>query len=230
MEEQELKNYDFKLGNEYDCIKLSDDIDRYYPTIERRVVELLSLHTRNAHDEIFSIYNDDANIDILKNYDKFAYMYVISQIYQHEVQAGYTSTIYDTCESIDAFKHLIEQAKFLIWRIELIPHPEDSVNLINFIKTNNLSPFFLLEIIKTASLTDEVLPRLLNIFSENNMLSFVFYILLHMDSISPGNEEILCTLAQLMLATGKKAEAASFLNRIKEPHEKTERMRQKYGL
>ncbi len=205
-------------------------IDKYYPEFRKNITRLLELNTTEARLTIASIYLDDANLNIYKNMPEYAYMYEVSKVYINEYNSQYQHTIFDIADSIEGFMNFIEQTKYILWRVEFVQDTESKKNLLDFINTYKLSPYFIIEIMRTATFNADLFTVLIDIFSENNMLSFVFHLLDTMNQLSPGDENILCLLADLTGSIGLLDKSKSYLDQIKNPGEISERIRAKYGF
>ena len=205
-------------------------IDLEYPKFHEYITTQLKSGSDEAHLNILKAYDNTDNFDKFKNSSEFAYMYLISQIFKSEYTAGYKHTILDLSDNIQDFILLIEQCKFILWRIEFVSDDDSKNFLMHFIKTYNISPYFLMKIISTSTFTRSHLVELATLFSDNFMFTFTFHILSFMNELNPGSEKILCSLATLAVSTGNKSQACAYISQISNPGELTERTRNRYGL
>ena len=201
-----------------------------YPAFSSKVSSLLTLSDLDSRNELISLFNDVNNISNFVNEPEFAYMYITMQIYSAELSAGYDHTILDVADNSDDFMQLIEQAKFFLWRIEFINDENSQHLLVNFINTYNISPCFITKIIEISSFTSDIFFRLIDIFSNHNMLIFEFHILRTLNELNPGIEDVLCLLASLSANAGHMDLASNYLSQISNPGTTTERIRKQYGL
>lgn len=204
--------------------------DRLFPQFSLKVSHLLMQSDLKSRKELISLYNDTYNINIFKNEPEFAYMYITLQVYSIEISSGYNHTILDIANTPHDFIQLIEQAKFFLWRIEFVNDEDSQNSLVDFIKAYDLSPCFIIKIMEISSFTSDIFPRLIDIFSENNMLIFEFHILKAMNELTPGTEDVLCLLASLSANIGRLDLASDYLSQITYPGTTTERIRKQYGL
>lgn len=201
-----------------------------YPDFKQKASALISAHTPESYQELVTMYNADSSIQLFKDEPDFAYMLLITQIYISEISTGRSSTILDSADSIEDFISIFEEAKWLLWRIEFTDNPDCRSSMVNMIKARNLSPYFITKLLQTSAMTIEAYSRLIELFANHFMLSYEYNILMLLNSMAPGNEDTLCTLAVIAVSTGKKELARSFISQIASPGLLTERTCEKYGL
>lgn len=172
MEKKDKTSEAFAQEYERYCIKQYTQIDTYYPEFRKNVSTLLKMHTDDAKKTLSAIYANQSFSVLFKNAPEFIYLHEIINIYNQEVSASYTHTILDTTDTIENFISLIEDAKFLIWRIEFCNDPDSYELLIDYIKEYELSPYFIERIIRMSAFTVNVLHRLSDAFSQHDMISF----------------------------------------------------------
>lgn len=222
--EEYALEYENRFMNEY------KNVDIEYPKFKKYISEQLSNCSVQSHMNISNAYNNTSYFEQFKNNTEFAYMFLVVQIYNSEFNAKYKETILDISNKIEDYVLLIEQCKFILWRIEFIGDIESKNFLIHFINTYNISPFFIEKIIETSTFSTNLLFKLAEFFNNNGMLKYAFHILNLMNRLNPGNEEILCTLASFTAGIGRKDKAIEYISQINNPGEPTERIRIKYGL
>lgn len=206
------------------------EIDLEYPKFRDYVSAQLKSSTSDARFNIVTAYDNTSDFQKFRNVPEYAYMFLIIQIYKSEYSAGYKQTILDIADNIHDYILLIEQCKFILWRIELAEDESAKDFLLHFIETYKISPYFITKTIESSSFTSNLLTELTVLFTNRSMFTYAFHILSFMETLDPGNEDILCTLASFSANIGRKDNAAAYLSKIKNPGEATERIRIKYGL
>ena len=221
---------EYALEQEQLYIARCRTVAQNYPTFKERVSTLIKAHTSEAYHSLINMYNDQEMFELFKNEPEYAYMNIIIQIYNAEQTAGRTNTILDVADNISDYVQLLQKAKHILWRIEFTDDNDAIELMLHFIKAYNISPFFILELLKTSALTQEIYMKLVDIFDTRHMISYEYYILKLLNEIHPGNENILCLLITLTMQIGRPDIANEYLSQIKEPGNMTERIRKKYGL
>lgn len=216
--------------------KREQEWQRSYKQQEQEVLEKieqnLALGTQEARTELLTMFRNQEFTEIYKTRNALAYMIVIMQVYEKEIQAGEKETILDMGRSRQELKEKYVELKFILWRIDFVKDESGKEMLLDFIRKNHATPYMIRRVIDTSVFRthqEQMLIKLSDIFIEQNMLRYAFHMLEYLDELSPGNEEILCMLAELMGSAGKQAQAAEYLDRVKNPGGLTERMREKYG-
>lgn len=216
--------------------KQEQEWHRSYKQQEQEVLEKieqnLALGTQEARAELLTMFRNQEFTEIYKTRNALAYMIVIMQVYEKEIQAGEKETILDMGRSCQELKEKYVELKFILWRIDFVKDESGKEMLLDFIRKNHATPYMIRRVIDTSVFQthqEQMLIKLSDIFIEQNMLRYAFHMLEYLDELSPGNEEILCMLAELMGSAGKQAQAAEYLDRVKKPGGLTERMREKYG-
>lgn len=216
--------------------KQEQEWQRSYKQQEQEVLEKieqnLALGTQEARAELLTMFRNQEFTEIYKTRNALAYMIVIMQVYEKEIQAGEKETILDMGRSCQELKEKYVELKFILWRIDFVKDESGKEMLLDFIRKNHATPYMIRRVIDTSVFQthqEQMLIKLSDIFIEQNMLRYAFHMLEYLDELSPGNEEILCMLAELMGSAGKQAQAAEYLDRVKKPGGLTERMRERYG-
>ncbi len=155
-----------------------------------------------------------------------AYMMLVNQIYQEEMEAHVKYTVLDGKGSIDEIMSFIQDIKFGLWRLEFDAEDRAGSCLLELVHRQHISGCLLKYAVHVAGM-DKVglLTRLAALFLEHNMPGMAFSMLKYADELCPGTEEILCTMADLCLKAGKKEEAAYCLKRVGHPTQITEMFR-----
>lgn len=195
-----------------------------------KIEKVLKTGTREAREELLTIFRDKDFIETYKSETRMAYFIVIMQIYEREVEAEETRTILDIGGSYEELKKKFLELKFALWRIEFVKDLQAQELLLEYIYSNRITPIMLQFMVYTVSADKvEVLMQLSDIFMEQNMFRYAFCMLEYLDELLPGNETVLCILADLCGKAGRTEQAAEYLNKIEEPGRMTEGIRKKYG-
>lgn len=198
----------------------------YLEQIEMKLKE----GTAQAREELLKMFQNQDFIETYKAKTEMAYLIVIMQIYEREVQNGERRTILDMGDSYEAIRRKLLDLKFILWRIEFAKDVRGEELLLEFIHNNQATPDMIQCIVHT-SIVDEskVLVELSDLFIAHNMLRYAFRILEYLDDLEPGNEMVLCILAELCGRVGKCKRAGEYLDKIRNPGIMAERIRKKYG-
>ena len=207
--------------------KYAEEKQIYTDRIERD----LSAGTQEAKDDFIAMFSEPGIEKHLGQSGIIPYMYVIMRIYEYERSKGEQHTILDIVSSSADAKALFTQLKFVLWRISLALDETAPNLLINFIDAFNISPYMLLFTVKASSF-DEIgqLMNLADVFIAARRFRFAFCILQQLDELNPGNETILCTLADLSGYIGNLQMASTYISKITNKGKLTEEIIKKYGL
>lgn len=198
----------------------------YIELIEQKLAE----GTQEARKSLLQLFRDKKFMEIYQSRNDIAYMMVIMKIYEAEVCNQEPRTILDMETSMDELRKKYIELKFILWRLEFEKDKDAKEKLIDYIHTNHATPDMIKQMIFNSVFNKgEVLVKLADIFLEYSMLRYAFSMLDYLNELLPGDEEILCMLAELCGCTGKFAKVKEYLEQIKEPGEMTERIRKKYG-
>lgn len=230
MPTQDTTSEAYALEKEKECATQYQLVAEQYPDFKQKASALISAHTPESYQKLVAMYNTDNALQLFKDEPDFAYMLLITQIYISEASVGRSPTILDSADSIEDFISIFEEAKWLLWRIEFTDDSDCLSSMVNMIKTHNLSPYFITKLLQTSAMTVEAYNRLIELFANHYMLSYEYNILMLLNSMVPGNEDTLCTLAVIAISTGKKELARDFISQITSPGLLTERTCKKYGL
>lgn len=186
--------------------------------------------TPGAREELLQLFRNPDFIETYKSKTQMAYRIVIMQIYERETQAGEKVTILDIGTSGEEIKTKLIQLKFILWRIEFAKDEAGKKSLLDFIHSNGITPEMVKYMVYTTSADKGgMLLELTDIFMEQNMLRYAFRMLEYLDELSPGNETVLCMLADLCGSIGNSQRAKEYLEKIENPGRLAEGIRRKYG-
>ncbi len=198
----------------------------YMKEIEQRLKE----GTEQAREELLHMFRNEEFIETYKSKTEMAYLIVIMQIYEREVQFGEKRTILDMGDSYEIIRSKLFELKFILWKIEFAKDVRGKELLLEFIRTNQATPDMIQCIVHTSTADEsKVLVELSDLFIAHNMLRYAFRMLEYLDDLEPGNEMVLCILAELCARVGKCKRAGEYLDKIKNPGIMAERIREKYG-
>ncbi|WP_075721660.1 hypothetical protein [Roseburia sp. 499] len=183
-----------------------------------------------AREELLRLFRNKDFIETYKSKTQMAYLIVIMQIYEREIQADEKVTILDIGKSTEEIKSKLIQLKFILWKIEFAKDEHGKELLLDFIRSNWITPDMLQYMVHTA-VADKggMLLELTDIFMEQNMFRYAFRMLEYLDELSPGNETVLCMLADLCGSVGNNQRAKEYLEKIETPGRLAEGIRRKYG-
>lgn len=198
----------------------------YLEQIEQRLRE----GTAQAREELLKMFRNQDFIETYKSKTEMAYLIVIMQIYEREVQSGEVRSILDMGKSGEEIRSKLIQLKFILWKIEFAKDEQGKEMLLNFIRSNQITPDMVQYMVHTAAADKaRMILELTDIFMEQNMLRYASRLLEYLNELSPGNETVLCMLAELCGSAGNSRQAMEYLERIENPGRLTEGLRKKYG-
>lgn len=198
----------------------------YMTEIEQK----LSEGTQKDREELLKLFQNKEFIEICKTENDIAYMIVVMQIYENEKRAGTKRCILDMGKGSREIKSRLQELKFILWRMEFSIGIQAKEMLLSFIRDNQPTAEMIQYIVHTSvNHKPQMLIKLADIFIEQNRLSYAFQMMEYAEELLPGDEEILCILAQLCMCVGKQVRAVEYLNKIKNPGELAEGIRRKYG-
>lgn len=194
------------------------------------IEEKLLSGTKEARESLLQLFCDQNFIETYKSRNDLAYMIVIMQVYENEIKNGEIHTILDMGKSSQEIRSKYIDLKFILWRIEFEKDSMGKQLLLDYIQKNHATPDMIQQVINTSVFDKgETLIKLIDIFLEQNMLRYAFCMMEYLNELSPGNEEVLCMLAELCGCTGNIKRAGEYLDKIENPGIMTERVRKKYG-
>lgn len=198
----------------------------YMDFIEERLVS----GTKEARESLLRLFCDKDFVENYKFRNELAYMLVIMQVYESEIKNDEVYTILDMGRSSQEITNKYIDLKFILWRIEFEKDRTGKRLLLDYIHANHATPYMIRQVVNTSTFDKSgMLIKLVDIFLEQNMLRYAFCMLEYLNELSPGNEEILCMLAELCGCTGNSERAGEYLERIENPGIMAERVRKKYG-
>ncbi len=201
------------------CNQVAENRRQYLQEYQGRINQLLQEEKRTELSELLS---DALFVERFETDTDMAYMMLSNQIYLEEVREHADRTVFDGHFSIDEVVAYIQEIKFRLWHLEFETEPKAADWLVSFVNENRISGCLLKYIVHIAGM-DKIglLERLAVAFLDHGMRGLAFSMLKYAEELSPGAEDILCTMADLCLQVGKKAEAAECLDKVKVPTEIT---------
>lgn len=206
--------------------KYKEQEKEYIDFIEKKLRE----GTAKARNELLKLFRDNKFMSIYQQRNDIAYMVVIMKIYEVELCNNEEKTILDMGNTIDELHRKITELKFIIWRIEFEKDKSAFEKMLEYIRINQATPYMIRQIISTSVFEKgQVLIMLTDVFLAHNMFRYAFSMLDYLNELSPGNEEVLCMLAELCGYVGNYEKVKEYLEQISEPGELSERIKEKYG-
>lgn len=198
----------------------------YMDYIDEKIAE----GTEKARKELMELFHNTEFIETYKSKTQMAYRIAMMQIYEREMESGEKITILDIGKSGKEIIDKLIELKFLLWRIEFAKDKQAENTLMEFIQYNHTTPDMLQYMIHTASADKAgMLLELTDIFIEKGMLRYAFRMLEYLNELAPGNETVLCMLADLCGNAHNLERAIGYLNQIENPGRLAEGIRKKYG-
>ena len=194
------------------------------------VDEQLKNGTLESREQLLQLFRDKQFIENYKSRNDIAYMIVIMKIYEVEISNHNQKTILDMGNSMKVLREKYNELKFILWRIGFREEESTVQRLVDFIRINHVSQDMIRQVINSSvSEKSVLLIKLTEIFLDNSMLSYAFCMLDFMNELSPGDETVLCMLAELCGSVGNIQRMNEYLDRIEKPGRLAEGIRIKYG-
>ena len=226
---------EYKQTEAFICQKEKDEFEwvqknrGQQQNIINQVEQMLSSGSEKSRAEVLERFRDKEFIETFKSQTQIAYMIVMMQIYEKELQNELNHTILDMGNNFKQILSIIQQIKFFLWRIEFTEDSECKEQFIKLVTNKRVSSEMIQFLVSTSACNKvAVLLELTNLFLEKNMLKYAFRMLEYLNELESGNEEILCMLAELCAFVGKRERMEGYLKQITNPGEMTERVRKKY--
>ena len=186
--------------------------------------------TLESREQLLQLFRDKQFIETYKSRNDIAYMIVIMKIYEVEISNHNQKTILDMGNSMKVLREKYNELKFILWRIGFREEESTVQRLVDFIRINHVSQDMIRQVINSSvSEKSVLLIKLTEIFLDNSMLSYAFCMLDFMNELSPGDETVLCMLAELCGSVGNIQRMNEYLDRIEKPGRLAEGIRIKYG-
>ena len=207
--------------------KLEDYVDKQQ--YKKIVSDLLDEHNAESIEQLATLYEDR---DFIRNYAsedaELGYIYIVICIYREEKKECEKNNILSVRRTKDELIELISQFKFLLWRIELL-HEDDAVDmLMHYFDYENLSVIFLVEMIRIGSIDRaSMFIKLGEAYRSQKSEIYAFELLRYANGQEPGNEKIVCMLADMCIQYGNIESAKKLLETVARPGKMTESLRRK---
>ena len=196
-----------------------------FPKYKAYINELLE---RDDRETLSTVLSSNKIVLELSCITDMAYMVLANQIYQQEVAEHAERTVLDGYTNMDEVVAFIRELRFRVWRMEFHVGENEDLCLVEYIRENRISSYFLKYIIHIAGMEPlQTLKRLAKRFLEYHMFGYAFAMLKYADELLPGSEEILCAMAELCIRVGKKDVAEQCMEQIKNPTRLTEEIYRK---
>lgn len=194
--------------------------------------ELLAMGNETAKEKIMDIIAEGDFCEIYSGRTNIAYLILIMDIYQREIDNGETRTILDMGSSLKTLIQIFNQIKFFIWRLEYAVEDEGNRELIAmWLKENKPSPYMLEYIINVTSANVFCdIYKLAELCFQYRQYRISYYLFSQLNAETPGNEDVCVRLAELYIIASRKDDAKEIIRTIQNPGDKVRTVREKYGL
>lgn len=205
------------------CRQQAETRSQLVEPYQKKIDILLSENTDEARKQLFLFLSSFEFDEVMKYVTEFAYLQVSAGIYQSECEEGIKDTIWHVCHNMKEVIDYIIELKFLLWHLEFDTEKNAEETLYAYMDGRGMSVCMLRYMVKTAGLNKvDLLVKLSILYMDHQKLGGAFSLLKYADELCPGQEDILCTMADLCLQVGKKQEALLLLDRVEEPGNTTE--------
>lgn len=188
------------------------------------VTDLLNEHNRQSIDELVALYEDR---DFIRDYasedTELGYIYIVTCIYREEHNEHIKNNIMSVRRTKERLIQIITYCKFLLWRIELMFDDEAVEELMRYLDYEKLSVIFLVEMIRIGSIDKiSMYIKLSEVYKKQMLDTYAFQLLRYANNQEPGNEQIVCMLADMCIQYGNIESAKKLLETIENPGRITE--------
>ena len=198
----------------------------YYCELIHRLITSSSPESRT---ELMQLFQDPDFNDTYQGRSSFAYMFILMRIYELELAAKEKITVLDLSKDRASLEQIVQKLKFLLWRIEFAHDDTAPDMLLDYVTGTTLSPCMVGYLVSINSYDKKFMyTTLANLFLKANMIRYSFYMLNSYNTLYPGEEQILCLLAELSFCTGNRSRAMEYLHQIVTPGTMTKEVMKRY--
>lgn len=223
-EENVLKTYNtMKEWHEH----YDESLHLYIAMIE----EALKVHSKESIQRMLRFFHDKKEISIYQEIPIIAYMVIIITIYDAEINEGTEPTFLDGRHSIAELIELFNRIKFLLWRMEFDMDEKSADLLLSVIEKNKISITAVTYILQSAGIDKKkLIIKAALLFKDRKKLALAFKLLKNASVLHPGEEIILCELAEICFLADNKDAAIQYLSQIKNVSRYALDLKKKWGL
>jgi len=195
-----------------------------------QINEWLCVGDEESMHKLLELFHDSSFIINYREVNDIAYMMTAVGIYEQELQEGVKETIFQKFIQIQTIKEYLMEIKFLIWRIEFMVTPNAQEELFEFISQTRTSVQTILYMVHISGMDKfALLTNLAGLFLDHGNTIYAFKILKYANEVKPGEEIILCFMAQICMENNQKKAAADCLRQILHPTQIAESMGKSCG-
>jgi uncharacterized protein YhfF len=186
---------------------------KQYGSQEKKLLQqidnLLKKGDKTSHEELLAIFSEKEKLEQYRYASNpLIEMSVFTEIYKMEAAAGEVHTIFDMKKageslSLSELIERVRELRFLMWRMEFAGEEDAGEKILNYIKENQVSPFFLCKAVDImAENPMNMLCELMELTLDAGMLRHTYWILYAMKKLAPEQENIQEMLTELENITG----------------------------
>lgn len=201
---EEYKNETLKWANE-----LSAKSENFLKEIEKNLLS-------HDLDVVIALLNAPEAKEY-RNNERLVVIAMLAEIYLEEKDGNISPTVFDKCYNVDEYNDLFRRAKHALWRVEFAYGDNEEERFLNLIKKEELSPLFLIYLIKTSAM-DRVLDayRIAGILRKMQKDVGALKLLGYANDIQSNDEYILCEMADIFVKYNKMDVAMQYVSQIKD--------------
>lgn len=180
----------------------SDEEQKYLLFFDK----LLASGSDSDHQKLLAFFSDEKNIADYKYWSNpIIEIIVIIDIYQTELTSGETNTILDiknngTLLTRPELLHIMQNLKFMLWRIEFCEDCDAEDSIITFIQKWQISPTFLCYYIERVNEQKlNMLSKMMSLTLNAGLITHTYRLLQKIDEYIPHNESIQQLLSQIKI-------------------------------
>lgn len=198
---------------------------RKIPDIIKEIDQKLQSKNDETLKELANLFKEKTFQTNYSNTNEISCMIVVSGIYDQEMEDQVNETILHKYNSFAEVFDYIKELKFLMWRTEFIRTEENLQNLLEFLRKSDTSVQTMLHMLHQISITPYTTTlNVANLYLELKNTSAAFRLLKYANELKPGEETVLCFMAQLCLSVNQVEAAKDCLEQILHPTQMAEKI------
>lgn len=157
---------EYILMEEQYKIKWEEKYGPYRDMAYELMEECLETKSPNVIQKMLDFFENKELVKELSEVNDFAYMVIIMEMYDLELQAGIKNHVFYWSDSLQGVIDVIRQVKFLLWEIEFLDAPDSGQLLLGFLGDVKISmPAFELLVYVTSYDKEKMVNYLTELFS-----------------------------------------------------------------
>lgn len=199
------------------------------------IIKEIDLKLERKKDEEFkelvSFFQKEAFQKNYSNSNEMSCMMVVAAIYDQEKKDNVDITILHKYDTFLQLFEYIRELKFLLWRTEFFREDENLNTLLSFLQKSNTSVQTILYMLHQTAITPYTTAlNIANLYLELQNTSAAFRLLKYANELNPGDEVVLCFMAQICLSVQEVDVARECIEQILHPRAMAEKIAALCGI